>query len=292
MHTQDRSRQYALWLAIAGSLAIVAAAVISSGRGSNPRATGAAGRTGADAPDTALILPVRWNDTGAKLVSVGVIDPEEFESRYRDYPELASEMRRLLFAADNGDLRITRSNAGLLLNLLWALGLGNRNDILAAGPLGAARYGGADGFASTAGWTLAQGEGMDHYSRHPFVVLTPGPQQLVERVSKNVYRPCCNNPAHLPDCNHGMAMLGLLELMASQGVSEEKMYKTALQVNALWFPDTYLAIAQYLASRGIHWDEADPKEILGADYSSGSGYRRILSHVAVPAQKSGGSCGV
>ncbi|HEY4504655.1 MAG TPA: hypothetical protein VJI73_02695, partial [Candidatus Paceibacterota bacterium] len=139
---------------------------------------------------------------------------------------------------------------------------------------------------------LAQGEAMNHYSRHPFVVLTPEQQQIVERVSKNIYRPCCNNPTHFPDCNHGMAMLGLLEIMASQGVSEKEMYKVALQVNAYWFPDTYLTIAKYLESKGSEWEKADPRELLGVNYSSGSGYQKIQSQVTVPVPKSGGSCGV
>ena len=59
---------------------------------------------------------------------------------------------------------------------------------------------------------------MNHYSMHRFIVLTPEQQALVEKVSKGIYRPCCGNSVYFPDCNHGMAMLGLLELMASQGV--------------------------------------------------------------------------
>src|SRR3989344_7376730 len=101
-------------------------------------------------------------------------------------------------------------------------------------------YGGAGNFASTGGWTLAKGDAMDHYSAHPFIMLSREHQELVERVSKGIYRPCCNNSTHFPDCNHCMAMLGLLELMASQGVSEEDMWKAALAVNSYWFPDTYL----------------------------------------------------
>lgn len=89
-----------------------------------------------------------------------------------------------------------------------------------------------------------------------------------------------------------MAMLGLLELMASHGVSEEEIYRVALQVNAYWFPDTYLTIAQYLASKGIDWNNANLKEILGANYSSGSGYRQILSQVTAPTKKSSSGCGV
>jgi len=48
-----------------------------------------------------------------------------------------------------------------------------------------------------------------------------------------------------------MAMLGLLELMAAQGVGEEEMYKAALAVNSYWFPDTYLTIAEYMQNKGI-----------------------------------------
>ena len=87
-------------------------------------------------------------------------------------------------------------------------------------------------------------------------------------------------------------MLGLLELMASQGVGEEEMYQTALAVNSYWFPDTYLVIGTYLAENGITWNKANPKEILGAAYSSASGYQNILSQVTQPERSGGGSCGV
>jgi hypothetical protein len=90
-----------------------------------------------------------------------------------------------------------------------------------------------------------------------------------------------------------MAMLGLLELMASQGVSEEEMYNIALKVNSYWFPDTYLTIAKYFEKRGVDWDDINPKEILGSAYSSAQGYRQVLAEVAPPQSRSGGGgCGV
>ena len=89
-----------------------------------------------------------------------------------------------------------------------------------------------------------------------------------------------------------MAMLGLLELMASQGVDEAAMYRAALDVNAQWFPNNYLTIAEYLASKGISWDTADPKTILGAEYSSGAGYKEIIAKMNPKTQKGGSSCGV
>ena len=153
------------------------------------------------------------------------------------------------------------------------------------------RYGGAGNFASTGGWTLAQGGAMDHYSMHKFVTLTPDQQALVERVAKNIYRPCCDNSTYFPDCNQGIAMLGLLELMASQGVSEQDMYKIALQVNTLWFPGQYEAIKTFFTSQNMDWNTADPKKILSAEFSSASGYKKVLSQIQPQQQKGGTGCG-
>ena len=272
-------------------------------------------------PENGAVLPIVWGDLGKKLVETGVIDSEKFEKVYENRGGLSEEDKRLLYGLDNVNLEINEENSGLLLNLLWALGLGNKNEILEKGPMADRpatevalpsdsksqvpngtvpkardikdqRYGGADKFASTGGWTLAKGNSMDHYSKHSFVVLTAEQQAVVERVSKNIYRPCCDNSTYFPDCNHGMAMLGLVELMASQNISEKDMYKYALQVNSLWFPDTYLNIAKYLKVKKIGWDKTDPKELLGANFSSASGYRQVLSQIQPETKQGGGSCGI
>ena len=89
-------------------------------------------------------------------------------------------------------------------------------------------------------------------------------------------------------------MLGLLELMASQNVSETDMYKIALKMNRLWFPDNYDAIGQYLASKKSSLAAADPKEILGAAYSSAGGFQKIIEKFTPKDSDSGGGggCGV
>jgi hypothetical protein len=46
-------------------------------------------------------------------------------------------------------------------------------------------------------------------------------QKRLEEVTIGVFRPCCDNPHAFPDCNHGMAMLGLLELMARDASVDE-----------------------------------------------------------------------
>ena len=239
-------------------------------------------------PSAGVILPVSWGDLGAKLVSVGAIDGTRFQALYDERGQFTKEYESLLTGNNADKLKITKDNAGYLLNLFWALGLASRNPVLDSGEMMNKAYGGAGNFASTGGWTMAQGNPMDHYSRHKFFNLTPEQQALVEKVSKGIYRPCCNNSTHFPDCNHGMAMLGLLELMASQGANEQDMWKAALAVNSYWFPDTYLTIATYMKNKNVEWRDVDPEEILGVNYSSGSGYQKIASQVITPSSSQGG----
>ena len=227
-------------------------------------------------PEDGVVLPAKWGDLGAKMASVGVIDKAKLEELYAGRGGLSDEGRNLLEGLDNGYLKITPENSGFVLNLLWALGLGNKNEILDNGPMTDKKYGGAGRFASTGGWTLAEGDPMNHYSKHRFVILTPEQQALVEKSFQRHLSPCCRQLRLFPDCNHGMAMLGLLELMASQGADEEQIYRTALIVNSYWFPDTYITIAKYLKSLGKDWSAAVPKEILGYNYSSGPGYQKLL----------------
>lgn len=244
-------------------------------------------------PAEGVELPVVWGELGEKLVTAGAIDEKKFRSIYESRGTFGEESKRLLAGENPGRLKITSANAGYLLNLFWALGLANRSPILDSGEMQDPKYGGAGNFASTGGWTLAQGNAMGHYSRHELIKLTAEQQALVEKVSKGIYRPCCGNSTHFPDCNHGMAMLGLLELMAAQNVSEDQMWKAALAVNAYWFPDAYLTLASYMQSRGVAWTAVDPQAVLGADFSSAQGYRNIAASIAPAGGKNrGGSCGV
>lgn len=244
-------------------------------------------------PSAGVELPVTWGNLGKQLVESGVIDQQKFADLYASRGGLDAETQKLLSGDNNDQLKITAANSGTLLNLLWAFGLGNKNDILTKGEMSDPKFGGAAGFASTGGWTLARGEAMDHFSKHALVTLTSEQQALVDRVSQGIYRPCCGNSTHFPDCNHGMAMLGLLELAASQGVNEETMYKMALAVNSYWFPDTYLTIAKFIKGQGGAWSQVDPRAVLDAPVSSAQGYKQILDQVQpVQPSGSGGGCGV
>src|SRR3989344_1641746 len=163
------------------------------------------------APAGEKVFALNWGNLGVKMAEAGVIDTEKFENLYNQRGGLSEANKKLLYDSTNGKVKITPENSGMMLNMLWAFGLSNKNPILENGPMMDPRYGGAENFASTGGWTLAKGSAMDHYSMHEFVKLTPREQELVGKVAKNIYRPCCKNSTYFPDCNHGMAMLGFLE---------------------------------------------------------------------------------
>ena len=201
----------------AGSL-LVASALLATALTSPPRAAVGLQQSG-------FTVPITWGDMSARLVEAGVIDPNKFA--LRDMP---------------GEIVMTEENAAYLLTLLWAFGLANENPILfdpaeMMNPAYAGNGPPGGGFASTGGWTLAKGAAMDHYGMHQLVVLSPQQQTLVDRVSRRIFRPCCRNSAHFPDCNHGMAMLGLLQLAAAEGADEQELYETAHTVNSYWFPE-------------------------------------------------------
>lgn len=236
-------------------------------------------------------LPIEWGDLGKQMVETGVIDEEKFRELFGG--KLTQTQEKMLTGTFNEKVIMDKQNSRFILDLLWALGLGNKNPILENGEMTNEKYGGAENFASTGGWTLAKGDVMDHYSKHRFVTLTDAQQKLVENVSKGIYRPCCGNSTYFPDCNHGMAMLGLLELMAAQGANEKEMYRTALAVNSIWFPQTYLDLATYFAEQGQDWQNVDPKLVLGSDFSSAQGYQATRPKIkSLPkVDEGGGGCG-
>ena len=243
-------------------------------------------------PAEGIALPITWGDLGKRMIGDGVIDEDKFR---KVFPKGFSAEEEAIFSGNyDQQIVMTQENSRFILDMLWAFGLANKNDILENGAMTDKKYGGdASKFASTGGWSLAAGKPMDHYSAYEYVSLNKDQQDLVERVSKGIYRPCCGNSTYFPDCNHGMAMLGLLELLAANGANEKQMYQIALQVNSYWFPQTYVDLATYFKEQGTDWENVDPKEVLAAEYSSGKGYQQTRQNIkSLPEPvKGGGSCG-
>jgi len=242
-------------------------------------------------PEEGVALPITWGDLGKQMIADGVIDEQKYRALFEG--GLSNTEEQMLSGKDSQPIVLTQANSRHVLNMLWAFGLANKNNILENGEMTDKQYGGAGNFASTGGWSLARGAGIDHYSKHSYVTLTDEQQALVDKVSRGIYRPCCGNSTHFPDCNHGMAMLGLLELMAKNGANEQQMYDVALKVNSFWFPQTYIDLATYFKEQDQDWDQVDAKTALGAEYSSAQGYQQTRQKIqSLPKpQQGGGGCG-
>ncbi|MBI4177756.1 MAG: hypothetical protein HY516_05355 [Candidatus Aenigmarchaeota archaeon] len=243
-------------------------------------------------PGSGFNTKITMGDAVPKLVEAGAIDLEKFKQLYSARGGLTDGQMKMLTQASTAELTLTPENANFILNLMWALGIANKNPIMDE----MSKYEGVANLASTGGWTLSKNDSMQYFNKLEIVKLTAGQQAIFEEVAKNTYRPCCNNPTAFPDCNHGAALLALLELGASQGMDEKELYTLALQANTLWFPQNYLSTAVLLKSEGIdYWGSA--KEVVSAKYSSYSGwsqnvYKPLQEKNLLPKAQGGGSCGV
>jgi len=240
-------------------------------------------------PKEGFTLPVSWGKVGPELIKLGVIDEEKFVAGVA----LTDEQKEILIQGKDAPIKIDSSNGQFVVDMLWALGLAQKSIVYDEGPLGKEYKDQQANFASTGGWTIAKGDAVKYLNKFDLIPLTDEQQARVGEIAKNVYRPCCGNPTWFPDCNHGMAALAAIELMVSQNLSDEEIYKNVLKLNSFWFPDTYLTTAVYFSRQGTAWEKVNAKEVLGQTYSSGQGAADISSKVGpLPFNEViGGSCG-
>ena len=231
------------------------------------------------------------------MIEGGAIDYEAFADIYKNSgTPLSEEEVNILKSGSDEQIIINADNAHFLLNFFWAVGLATRNSILTEGPMVQNSDGQVERLASTGGWTLASKPITNLYASMDLIPLTTEQQQRVEQAAAGIYRPCCDNPTLFPDCNHGMAMLGLLELMASRGATTDQMFEAAKYVNAYWFPQQTLETALFLqSSQDIDFADADPRIVVGKSLSSASGaqmvHQTLLSKgLLEQAAGQGGSC--
>jgi hypothetical protein len=250
-------------------------------------------------PPEGYTLPVKFGMVGPELLAAGAIHYEQFVGLYEKAGQPLTEAQvGILTEGSDAQVKITRETAYFLLNFFWALGLTNQNPILVEGPLMAGGKEKIGGFASTGGWTIGRKSPVELYASTPIIHLNQDQQKRLEEVASAVYRPCCNNPTHAPDCNHGMAMLGLLELMASQEASIDEMFAAAKYVNAFWFPQQTLEIATlFQANNQLEFAQVDARRVVGKEYASASGFQAVHRWLAAnglleQAPESGGGCGV
>ena len=240
-------------------------------------------------PESGAEMPVSWGDLVPKLVSLGVVD----NTKFRQSVQLTPDQEEIFSKGTDKKIKIDRTNVQFVVDILWALGLAQKSLVYDEGPMGTTQASQVGNFASTGGWTLSTGSPMQYYNKYSLIPLTPAQQKQVAEISKNVYRACCGNSTYFPDCNHGMAALAMIELMVSNNVDENSIYKTLLAFNSYWFQDTYLTTATYFARQGITWNSVNAKEIMGQAYSSGQGAADIAKKVGpLPWRtKSASGCG-
>lgn len=242
-------------------------------------------------PQKGYVLSVVWGDIGKQLLDSGVIDKQKYEQQFAE-DQGGKDMMQYLDRFSVNHMVINEKNSHFMVNTLWALGLVNKSKALDEGPM---KGEGVEtgNMASTGGWTLGSKQAMELYSSKSLINLTPEQEDLVKKIASNIYRPCCGNSTYFPDCNHGMAALGYIELAVKQGVPEQKIYKDILALNSFWFPQQYVNLAAYFNKQGVTWQKVDPKLALGIDYSSGQGATRIQQAIQdVPGlDVKGGGCG-
>ncbi len=227
-----------------------------------------------------------------EMVACGVVDLEKLNKLYNNQ---VPEFIQRAIKGNNEPIVINQETAGYLLNLFWPLGLSNKTEFNKNIPFSERDL---SYLASTGGWWLGKADnGAEYFNKCEIVKLTPQQEEIVYRVAQNTYRPCCNNSTFAQDCNHGSALLGALELAASQGYNEDELYKLALKLNSFWFPDTYLKIAAYFKlTEGKDWEEVDPKIVMSSNYSSISGFinnvEGKLANLNIPQFQGGAGCGL
>jgi hypothetical protein len=250
-------------------------------------------------PPEGYKVPAVFGDIGPQLLAAGAIDMPQFAGLYKSQNKpLTDEQMTILSKGTQSEVVFTPENAYFLLNFFWALGLTNQNAILTDGPMMSGGKDKVGGFASTGGWTLGSKQATDLYASTKIMTLTDEQQARLLEVASVVYRPCCNNPTHFPDCNHGMAMLGLLELMASQGASTAEMFEAAKYVTAFWYPQQMLELATaFKAADKQEFALVDAKTVVSYQYASISGFQAVhqwltQNGLLEQAPSGGGSCGV
>lgn len=211
------------------------------------------------------------------LVDAEIMDTVELRTALSRSGHPLTERQRGILAGGDTPLRIDPSNAGFLLNTFWTLGLANRNPILTRGPMFTRSQGQVGRFASTGGWRLGPVPATHIYASLPLIPLSPAQQRRLEDVARRVFRPCCDNSTHFPDCNHGMAMLGLLTVLTAQGADADELFRAAHAANQVWFPAQSGHIAAYLDAHRPGWTA---QAAVSRELASGSGHARLMARLA------------
>lgn len=240
-------------------------------------------------PRAGVPTGIVFGDSIQKLIAAGVLDTGKFRGTRKKLPDW---VEHVLTAPSNDPIMFSDQTSSYLVDLLWPLGLANKAAFNEKSPVNTPNI---PGFASTGGWSSGQAaNGYVYFNSVEAVRMSDHEQAMVLDVATHSFRPCCDNSTLFQDCNHGSALLGLLELAASQGSTRKGLYGIALIANSYWFPDNYAKTALYF-SHFYHasWSRIPPDLILASDYSSLTGWeknvndRLAAANITLPGQSRG-----
>jgi hypothetical protein len=225
-------------------------------------------------PNAGVPTGVAFKEPIQRLIT-GVVDPVKFRASSNKMP---AWVERQLRAPSEDPIVFSHETAPHLVNLLWPIGLSNKAAFNENSPINTLSI---PSFASTGGWVLGrQQNGYVYFNQVEAVSMTAHQQAMVLAIARTTYRPCCNNSTLYQNCNHGSALLGLLELAAAQGTTLKGLYGLALTANSHWFPDNYAKTALYFSHfHGKSWRDLEPKLILSAALSSGTWETNVNSRL-------------
>jgi hypothetical protein len=245
-------------------------------------------------PAQGYTLPVKWGTAPKMLVGSGALSVSSLSQILQQSgQQLTPDELSILNGTSTENITINSTDAPFVLYLLWSIGINDNDTIISDGPI--MHFGGnPDNLASTGGYAPL---GRLSLGQLDLMSLTPQQQATADYVAENTYRPCCNNPTMFPDCNHGAAALGLIELMTSQGDNQSTIFDGVRDFDAMAFPNQYVTIAEYLTLKGSSWNETSAETLLSSNFSSASGFSQIQSYVSAhqsngqQGSSGGSSCG-
>lgn len=265
-------------------------------------------------PTTGYILSFKWGDSIHKLVETGALNVSNLSIILNRFKQpLTPVEKEILNGTYEGHIQFNSTNTEFTQLVLWSLGINNNNTILNEGPLinvsnqyanqinsnasskqrVTPEYVASHYFASTGGYGPL---GNLQLGGLNIISLNPQQQALMYNVATHSYRPCCDNPTAFPDCNHGAAALGLIELLASHNANEIQMYNAIRDFYQYQFPQQYMEIAAYFDSQGVNYSQVDSSEVMGYNFSSYSGNANVNNYlikngILQQPSGSGASCG-
>jgi hypothetical protein len=219
-------------------------------------------------PSDGIQLPVKFGSTVAMLVQESALNATFLKQVMNQTGERFSTYEEnVLSGSQNENVILNASDSSFILNVLWAVGINNDNAIINKGQI--MRSSNPLNFASTGGYGQL---GKLSLGKLNLLTLTRDQQIIAEQVAANTYRPCCDNPASFPDCNHGSAAVGLIELMASQGFNSTTIFGALKQFESFYFPQAFIYESVYFyASQGDSWTQVPAEQALSYYYSSRTG---------------------